>query len=67
MLPRMAMPSAPPSSAPVSEIPEAAPAFSGGALPTISSVVRVNTGDSASEITTDAATTIARPVDRQPG
>src|SRR3990172_865146 len=55
------MPSAPPSSAPVSEIPEAAPARSGGALPTISSVVKLNTGESASEMTTDADTMEARP------
>ena len=40
----MAIPRAPPSSAPVSEMPEAAPACSGGADPTISSVVSPNTG-----------------------
>jgi hypothetical protein len=34
------MPSAPPSSAPVPEMPQAAPARSGGALPTISSAVK---------------------------
>jgi hypothetical protein len=55
-LPRMAMPSAPPSSAPVSEIPDAAPACSGRAEPTISSVVNPNTGASPSEISSDAAT-----------
>ena len=38
------MPSAPPSSAAVSEIPDAAPAFSAGAEPTTISVVRPNTG-----------------------
>ena len=54
MLPRIAMPSAPPSSAPVSEMPDAAPARSGGADPTISSVVRVNTGARPSEMMTDA-------------
>ena len=41
------MPSAPPSSEPVSEIPDAAPARSGGAEPTISSVVAMKTGDAA--------------------
>ena len=61
MLPSMAIPRAPPSSAPVSDIPEAAPAFSGGALPTTSSVVSVNTGDRASEITTEPTTTNPRP------
>ena len=39
MLPRIEIPSAPPSSAPVSEMPDAAPARSGGADPTMSSVV----------------------------
>ena len=48
------MPSAPPSSAAVSEIPDAAPAFSAGAEPTTSSVVSPNTGPMPSEITTDA-------------
>src|SRR6266849_2708301 len=48
-LPRIAMPSAPPSSEPVSEIADAAPARSGGALPTIRSVARVNTGASPRE------------------
>ncbi len=61
MLPRIEMPSAPPSSDAVSEIPDAAPARSGGAVPTMSSVVSVNTGASASEMRTDAATTTARP------
>ena len=40
------MPSAPPSSAPVSEIPDAAPARSGRPRPTITSFASVNTGDS---------------------
>ena len=39
--------------APVSEMPEAAPARSGGAEPTISSVVRPNTGARPSEMTTE--------------
>ena len=43
-LPRIAIPSAPPSSPLVSEIPVAAPACSGGALPTMSSVASVMTG-----------------------
>ena len=46
----MAIPRAPPSSAPVSEMPEAAPACSGGAEPTISSVVSPNTGAMPREI-----------------
>src|SRR6266540_3578531 len=60
MLPRIAMPSAPPSSAPVSEIPEAAPARSGGADPTIRSVVAVNTGASPRETMAEAVARIAR-------
>ena len=55
------MPSAPPNSAPVSEIPDAAPARSGGAEPTMSSVVSPKTGARPSEITTEARTTTARP------
>src|SRR4029453_14744851 len=60
MLPRIAMPSAPPSSAPVSEIPEAAPARSGGAEETIRSVVAVNTGASPSEMASEAPARTAR-------
>ena len=41
MLPMIAMPSAPPSSVPVSEIADAAPARSGGAAVTIMSVARM--------------------------
>ncbi len=59
MLPSTAIPSAPPNSAPVSEIAEAAPAFSGGAEPTIRSVATAATGDSPSEKTTDPATSAA--------
>jgi hypothetical protein len=44
MLPLIAMPRAPPSSPVFSEIADAAPARSGGADPTIRSVVSVNTG-----------------------
>src|SRR4029453_9938675 len=44
MLPRIAIPSAPPSSAPVSEIPEAAPAPSGGADPPTRPGVAADTG-----------------------
>ena len=61
------MPSAPPSSAAVSLIPDAAPARSGGADPTIISVVRPNTGANPSEMTTDAVTTIGRPRRGRPG
>ena len=50
------MPSAPPNSAPVSEIPDAAPARSGGAAPMIRSFVSVKTGESPSEKITEAAT-----------
>src|SRR5688500_11871780 len=57
MLPRTDRPRAPPSSAAVSDMPVAAPARSGGAEPTMSSVVRPNSGASPSEITTDEATT----------
>ena len=59
--PMMAMPRAPPSSAPVSEIPEAAPACSGGAEPTISSVVSPNTGASPSEMITEPSTSGTSP------
>ena len=61
MLPRIEIPSAPPSSKALSEIPEAAPARSGGAEPTTSSVVRPKTGARPSEMMTDATTTIASP------
>ena len=60
MLPKIAMPRAPPSSDPVSEIPEAAPACSRGADPTISSVVAVNTGANPSETITEAVITSVR-------
>src|SRR5256885_17088352 len=61
MIPRMAMPSAPPNSALVSDSADAAPARSGGAAPTTRSVARVSTGASASEKTTDPVTRSARP------
>ena len=61
MLPRIEIPSAPPSSDAVSEMPDAAPARSGGADPTISSVVSPKTGPKPSEMTTDDRTMIARP------
>ena len=60
------MPSAPPSSAPVSEIPEAAPARSGGAEQTIRSVVAVNTGASPSEMTSEAPARTARSASGDP-
>ena len=47
------MPSAPPSSDAVSEMPDAAPARSGGAEPTMSSVVREKTGARPSEMMTE--------------
>src|SRR3954470_14622374 len=61
MLPRMAMPAAPPSSEHVSEIADAAPARSGGAAPMMMSLARVNTGDRPREKTTVLATTMGRP------
>ena len=62
MLPNTAMPKAPPNSAPVSEIPEAAPARSGGALPTMTSVARVPTGATPSVRTTEAISTAWRQI-----
>jgi hypothetical protein len=44
ILPKTAMPRDPPSSAVVSEIADAVPAYSGGADPTTRSVVSINTG-----------------------
>jgi hypothetical protein len=55
------MPTAPPTSAPVSEIAEAAPARSCGADPTISSVVTENSGARARETTTETAISTAKP------
>src|SRR5215217_4952613 len=63
MLPRIAMPRAPPNSAPVSEIPEAAPARSGGALPTMTSVAREPTGATPSVRMTEPITRTASPQD----
>lgn len=45
MLPRIAMPNAPPNSEPVSEREAAVPARSGGDDPIIKSVANVNTGE----------------------
>src|SRR5919106_665516 len=59
MLPRTAMPSAPPSSAPVSEIPDAEPARSGGAVLTMRSVPSVTAGATPSARTTEAITRTA--------
>ena len=64
MLPKMAMPSAPPNSALVSEIAEAAPARSGGADPTIRSVVSVNTGAMPSEKIVVPRANVRSSVDR---
>lgn len=61
MVPRIAIPAAPPSSELVSEIAAAAPARSGGAVPTTKSVASVKTGASPSEKMTDAVTSTARP------
>src|SRR5688500_12530153 len=49
MLPNSAMPMAPPNSAQVSEIDDAAPARSGGAVPTIRSLVSVKPGAKPNE------------------
>src|ERR1700722_12806306 len=56
------MPRAPPSSELVSAMPEAAPARSGGALPTISAVDSVGTGASPSENATEPRAIPASPV-----
>src|SRR5215208_3751336 len=61
MLPKTAIPKAPPNSALVSEIPEAAPAFSGGALPTMMWVARVPTGARPKVRTTEPITRTASP------
>ena len=63
MLPNTAMASAPPNSALVSEIADAAPARSGGAEPTTMSVVSVNTGAMPSEKIVEPMANIAKPVD----
>src|SRR6185437_15132174 len=63
MLPRMAIPRAPPSSELVSEIAAAAPARAGGAAPTTRSVPRVITGAIPSDISNVPAVSPARPVD----
>src|SRR5256885_2553995 len=55
MLPKNAMPNAPPSSAHVSEMPEAAPARSGGAEPMMTSLVSVKSGD-PKNVSTNVAT-----------
>jgi hypothetical protein len=55
------MPRAPPNSAPVSLMPDAAPARAGGAAPTMSSVVSPKTGARPSEMTTEASTIVASP------
>ena len=55
------MPSAPPNSELVSEIPAAAPARSGGAAPTMMSVASVNTGARPRAKTTEPLTTVASP------
>ena len=61
MLPSTEMPSAPPSSKAVSDTPDAAPARSGGADPTTSSVVSPKTGAKPNEMTTDDTTMRASP------
>ena len=61
ILPRIERPSAPPSSEAVSEMPDAAPARSGGADPTISSVVSENTGARPSEMMIEPMTTAGSP------
>src|SRR5438128_315492 len=59
MLPNTAIPSAPPSSVPVSEIAEAAPARSGGAAPMTTSTVSVITSPKPNIMTMQAATTVS--------
>src|SRR5882672_73407 len=61
MLPRMAMPAAPPSSEHVSEIADAAPARSGGAAPMMMAFASVNTGERPRENTMVLATTMGSP------
>ena len=51
MLPRMAMPSAPPNSELVSASPAAVPARSGGTVPMIRSVDRVKIGARPNDMT----------------
>src|SRR4029453_5265328 len=63
MLPRIAMPSAPPSSALVAEIPAAAPAGSGGAAVMIMSLARVKAGADPREKSSDPTATDQRPAD----
>jgi hypothetical protein len=63
MLPKTAMPRAPPSSPVVSEIADAAPARSGGADPTIRSVVSVNTGARPKDEMTNPVTRKRNDVD----
>ena len=63
MLPNTAMPSAPPNSALVSEMADAAPARSGGAEPMIRSVVSVNTGARPSEKIVEPTANVAKLVD----
>src|SRR5262245_31700234 len=61
MLPKMAMPSAPPNSVLVSDNPEAAPARCGGADPSTIPTTRLVTGANPSPNTADPATTTASP------
>src|SRR5688572_18915799 len=62
ILPNTAIPSAPPNSADVSEIADAAPARSGGADPMIRSVVKVNTGETPTENTNVDSAKTTNPV-----
>src|SRR5260370_20857611 len=61
MLPRTAIPRAPPNSVLVSDSPEAAPADSGGADPRTIPTTRLVTGASPSPNTADPITTTASP------
>src|SRR6266566_1682101 len=67
MLPSRAIPSAPPSSVPVSDSPEATPARSGGTAPTIWSVARVTTGETPTASRTEPVTRTASPAPPLPG
>src|SRR5258708_37934667 len=61
MLPRTAIPSAPPNSALVDEIEAAEPARSGGAAPTMASGTSATRGPAPNPVTTDPATKTGRP------
>ena len=61
------MPSAPPSSVPVSDSPDAWPAFSGGTAPTMTSVASVTTGETPSPSSAVPASVSGSPCPPCPG